>query len=114
MAEHLDAATQPVYAAAELFRAQGLQIDGSIFTPGRPVWSDAVIADLYRRFVEEPDESSDSFLVKFERQLAGADDTTIQLAAELLFVHFLFPADITGDTKRVTIDTVRGWAGAPA
>ena len=113
MAEHLDAATQPVYAAAELFRAQGLQIDGSIFTPGRPVWSDAVIADLYRRFVEEPDESSDSFLVKFERQLAGADDTTIQLAAELLFVHFLFPADITGDTKRVTIDTVRGWAGAP-
>ena len=113
MALHPDAGTSPVYQAAEVFRDQALRADGSIFDPDRRVWTPQVIDDLYQRFVEQPDESSDSFITKFERQLLGAEDATTQLAAELLFVHFLIPSDIGGAAKRQVLDQVRGWAHAP-
>src|SRR5687768_16861727 len=94
------------YVAIALVRERALRGDDSLFTPGTPIWRDQVIDDLYRRFVEQPDTSSDRFEVKFHRQLDGAPDSTIQLAAELLFIHLVIADDMTGATKRGLINEV--------
>ena len=76
-----------VYHAAELWITCALRDDDSLFTPGRPIWSEAVIDDLYARFVEHPDTGTRSFEDKFKDQLSDASPETIQLAGELLYVH---------------------------
>src|SRR5215211_5114368 len=82
---------EEVYAVAERFVEEALKSDGSLFTPGTAIWSAENIEDLYERFVGNPDESSDRFEDKFRRQLEGAPLETRQLAAELLYIHLLFP-----------------------
>ncbi|MDP9474898.1 MAG: AAA family ATPase [Actinomycetota bacterium] len=85
---------------AERFVNEALRSDGSLFTPGGPIWSAENIKDLYDRFVRNPIETSESFEEKFRRQLKGAPLETKQLAAELLYVYLLFPSNIGGDNKR--------------
>lgn len=108
-----DPKARPIYVAAERFVDQALRSDGSLFTPGRRVWTLTSIQDLRRRFVEAPDLSSDSFVEKFERQLAGAPAETLQLAAELIYVHFLIALDIGGAAKRRLTSRVLGWLPLP-
>jgi 5-methylcytosine-specific restriction protein B len=105
-------ATGPTYAAARLFVSSALRTNGSLFTPGRPIWSVSIVDDLYERFVAQPDTSSDSFEVKFRRQLTSAPDETIQLAGELLFVHFLIASNIGGEAKRRLINEVLSWSSS--
>ena len=107
-----DASVAVVYAAADRFVDAALRSDGSLFTPGVPIWTRATLDDLDQRFVQRPDESSDSFLVKFQRQLDGAPDATLQLAAEALYVHFLISV-MRGDAKRAVIQPVLGWMKEP-
>jgi 5-methylcytosine-specific restriction enzyme B len=89
--------------------------EGQRFTlhAGRPIWSDAVIGDLYEKFVENPDTGSRGFEEKFRDQLSEAGPDTLQLAGELLFVHFLPAIDISGDHERALIRTVLGWSSNP-
>jgi MoxR-like ATPase/predicted RNA-binding protein with PUA-like domain len=101
---------EAVYEAAERWIDVALGTDDSLFTPGVAIWSAPVIDDLYRRFVERPDESKRHFEEKFRDQLAGAPASTMQLAAELLYVHFLPAGDISGGHKRTVIDTVLSWS----
>ena len=101
------------YEAAERFCDVALRADDSLFTPGTSIWAEPVLRDLHERFVERPDESSDTFLEKFKRQLDGAPDSTIQLAGELLYVHFLAPDVTSGERKREVINEVLAWAKAP-
>lgn len=99
----------PAYAAAREFVDQALARDGSLFTPERAIWSAKVLDDLHARFVEQPIETSESFMVKFERQLAGAPDATIQLAAECLYVYSIIPLNMKGETKRELVRSVLAW-----
>jgi hypothetical protein len=107
------AMTQPVYDAAPQFVDRCLRLDDSLFTPGRAIWSLAVCQDLHARFVGQPDTSKDTFENKFRRQLAEAPPATIQLAAELLFVHLLAARQVLFDTKRSLIQHVLGWSAQP-
>lgn len=102
---------EPVYEAIERWVDVGLRRDDSLFTPGRAIWSGTIADDLYDRFVENPDESSDSFLAKLRRQLDGAPPETIQFAAELFYVHLLVAADIYGTHKRDLVNEMLAWAG---
>lgn len=77
-----------IYSVAGQFVDSALRRDDSLFTPGAPIWSLAVLEDLHRRFVERPDDSSDSFEAKLSRQLADAPPATIQLMAEIVYVSF--------------------------
>lgn len=104
---------EPVYEAARRFVESALQADGSLFTPGRAVWSPAVLDDLYARFVENPDTTGDSFEAKFQRQLLNAPPLTIQLAGELLFVHFLASRQVGLARKRSLIEAVLSWSPQP-
>ena len=108
-----DPAKAPVYEAARRFVEVALRHDGSLFEPDRSVWSAWVLDDLHIRFNLAPDESSDRFEEKFQRQLVGAPTATIQLAAEVVFVHFLIARDIGGSAKRHLIDLIRSWSHEP-
>ncbi|ABX04599.1 ATPase associated with various cellular activities AAA_5 [Herpetosiphon aurantiacus DSM 785] len=101
------------YAAAQSFVDRALRADDSLFTPGVAVWSAANLDDLYQRFVGQPDESADSFMIKFQRQLHEAQPTIIQLAAELQFVYYLISRKITGRAKRDQINTILKWSPEP-
>lgn len=76
-----------MYGAAEWFVEECLRSDGSLFTPGRPVWAHAPIEDFYTRFVVNEDTGSGNFMEKLEPQLAGAADETMQLAAEAFYFN---------------------------
>lgn len=106
---------QPVYMAADRWIESALRSDDSLFTPGREIWTQSVIDDLYDRFVGQPDESADPFITKLRRQLDGAPPETFQLMGELLYVHFLVASDdsIGGDRKREVINEVLSWSPEP-
>lgn len=72
-------AQKAVYSVFELWIEQALKSDGSLFTPGRPIWAAANLDELYRDFVERPDESKSSFIAKLEKQLERSSDGAVQL-----------------------------------
>ncbi len=110
-------ADQPVGAevVAEVRRVfhGGLLGGKSAFAPETDAWTEATASDLRARFVDRPDESSDTFLVKLRRQLDGAPLTTVVLAAELLFVNMapLKPEQIGLRKKLQILGEILSWAG---
>ncbi|HXV57726.1 MAG TPA: hypothetical protein VD704_07655, partial [Gaiellaceae bacterium] len=88
-----------VYAAGQRFLAECLRQDGSLFTPGRPVWTPEGAGDIVGR-VGPPEQGKATFWQKLERQLDGAAPDVIQLAAEAVFVQYLGEDDTYGHTKR--------------
>ena len=101
---------EAVYSAAERFKEVALEKDDSLFTPGVPIWSKDPAQDLHERFVKHPDESSDRFEVKLQRQLAGAPAKTCQLMGELLYIHFLVAENVHLKRKSQLIETVLSWS----
>lgn len=106
---------EPAYRTLELWVQRCLRTDDSLFTPGQAIWSAKNVADLYDRFVGQPDTSKADFMTKFENQLRGAGRETIQLAGELLFVHFIahFKKAMGGAAKRAIVEQVLSWAPPP-
>lgn len=100
---------EPIYAAAGQFVDQCLRQDGSLFTADTRIWANDALNDFHERFVGHPDTSGDPFMIKFARQLAEAPDSTLQLAAEVLYVHFLPASNVKGQRKRELINQVLGW-----
>ena len=113
MAKKPGSGSQLIYEAAERFVDECLRKDGSLFTPGTVIWSAHNVEDLHQRFVAHPDTSGDTFEVKFKRQLSDAPVDTVQLAAELVYVHLLISMQLKGDTKRELISHILSWGGLP-
>lgn len=101
------------YEVIKTWRDECLVRDFSLFTPRAQIWGPSTIQDLYERFVDSPDYGSGSFIEKLEGQLSGAPQETVQLAAEMLFVHFQGAKDIQQKTKREVVDKVLGWMRPP-
>jgi 5-methylcytosine-specific restriction enzyme B len=111
MARVLKPGAELIYSAAERFVQEALKTDGSIFTPGLPIWSAENLNDLNHRFVEQPDEEAGKgFETKFAQQLEGAPAPTCQLAAECIYVYYLIDGQTRGDTKRDLINAVLSWS----
>lgn len=113
MRSSLDPVRQATYQAAGRFVDVALRSDGSLFAPDRRVWSPGVLEDLHTRFNLSPDTSTDSFEHKFQRQLNGAPAPTVQLAAEVVYVHFLVALDIGAPAKHRLIDLIMSWTAEP-
>lgn len=64
MARHQSKKVRLVEPAAELFAENALLRDDSLFRPGQSIWSLGNLDFLHRRFVEQPDESDDTFQLK--------------------------------------------------
>ena len=101
------------YIAAQTFVDRALRADDSLFTPGIAIWTSANLQELHERVLGQPDEGSDSFEVKFQRQLSGARPEVIQLAAELQFVYYLISRNVKGPAKRRGITNVLKWSSEP-
>jgi len=104
-----------VYAAARQWVEEALLRDGSLFTPGKPIWSSQVLGEIRERFLNRPDASGASFYDKMENQLAGTSPDVIQLMSEALYVHFLvvWHGAMKSSTKRSRINQMLGWSKQP-
>lgn len=98
-----------VRSAADLVATRCLVRGTSLCIPRRALWAAARLDDLAARLgraavrADRPDERRAPFEVRLRRTLARADDATTLLAAELLAVHLLFPADVTAARKRALV-----------
>jgi 5-methylcytosine-specific restriction enzyme B len=95
-----------VYAAARSVLEEGLMSGGSVFTPGTPVWTRANADDLVGRITRPQAGATGTFLERLVAELADASPGVTQLAAELLYLHYLPASDIAGSTKRLGLRTV--------
>ncbi len=104
-----------VYEAADAWVDRALRADDSLFTPGEAIWSSRWLGEVHRRFLDQPDESKDSFLVKLERQLEGSPPEVYQLMGEAMYVSYLIASKnaIGGRKKKQNIDQVLGWSPSP-
>jgi 5-methylcytosine-specific restriction protein B len=101
--------TKPIFEAAERWRRQALESQGSVLGTG-DVWSNANVVSLKHHFVENLDEGEGTFLEKLQRQLSPADSGTKQLAAEMNWFMLLCPSSITARNKRETVQTIWSWS----
>ena len=87
--------------------------EGSILSNAN-LWSHENAQELREHFVNQPIEGSDlSFFEKLEKQLSLASSGAKKLAAEMLWLLYLFPLDTKGSTKREHIQRVWEWSGEP-
>ncbi|MDE2869624.1 MAG: AAA family ATPase [Chloroflexota bacterium] len=103
-----------VYDAAQHWVEAALRKDDSLFTPGHPIWSLDNLNDFHQCFVEATNPPGSGFFEKLHSLLLGAPRDTIQLAAEILYVHYLIaaPPAISGRNKRERISQVLGWTNS--
>ncbi len=106
---------EKVYQAAKAYVEAALRNDDSLFTPGRPVWSQENLDTLHREFVENPDTGASSFLEKLHKQVGSCRGEVVQLMAEIIYVHLLIAHQsvMLGDTKRELVNTVLRWMAQP-
>jgi 5-methylcytosine-specific restriction protein B len=101
--------TVAVYDACSEFVDDCLVSDGSLIF-NDDYWTEENLQELRTAFVDNPDESSDSFLEKFKRQLDEQDQDVIILASEALAVSLLFPSNIGKQRKLELVEEVLSWA----
>lgn len=106
-AEHDSAKT---LEAATHWRQQALESDGSVFV-NQPIWQLPNLEALDQHFINNPDAGDGNFFSKLETQLAPTDPGVKCLAAEILWLMFLCPSNITPATKREGIQTIWRWSG---
>jgi hypothetical protein len=96
--------------AAAHWRRQALETDGSVFT-ALSLWHLSNLESLDQYFINNYDDGEGNFISKFEKQLAQTEPGVKQLAAEILWLMFLCPSNITPDKKREVIQTIWEWSG---
>lgn len=87
--------------------------EDSLFTPGRKIWKPGNRAEIYERFVLNPDTSGDPFTEKFRGQIGEAGDESIQFAAELLYSQMLGTKSIKQAKKVQLVEQILGWMEEP-
>lgn len=103
-----------VLEAAHEWRDRCLLDDGSVFTE-RHLWTLENLDYLDRYFIQNLDAGEGGFLTKLESQLSPAPPEAKQLAAEILWVLYLYANDASmkPGTKRLQIKRVWEWSGEP-
>ena len=99
-----------VYKAASKWVDSALRTDGSLFTPGKPIWSSRWLGELHQRF--NPDAGG-SFIDELKQQLEGSPQEVYQLMGEVLYVYFLIVYTNNSEGEQKTINRVLGWTPAP-
>jgi hypothetical protein len=89
----------PVLDAAHQWINRCLISDHSILGSNQ-LWTEPLVDELHKAFVENPDLGKDDFMTKLKGQMSGASPAGKQLMAEMLWALLLFPSNINPDTKR--------------
>ncbi len=104
-----------VYAAAEAWVDCALRADGSLFTPGKPLWSSRWLGELRLRFLGNPGAlKGPKFFEKLEALLKGSPAEVYQLMGEVVYVTYLIAwrGALGGGRKKQQIEQLL--AGAPS
>src|SRR5262249_25100754 len=99
-----------IVAAAEQWKQTCFLHDGSVLSNSR-LWTVSNLTSLDQHFIQNPQHGDERFLEKLHRQLDETAPPVKQLAAELLWLLFLFPRNMSGETKRRSILDVWAWSG---
>jgi len=111
MARHSTPDPSSILKAAKQWKDSCLLKDGSVFSES-PIWTTENLAHFKECYVDNPDESKNSFIVKFERQLETATSDVKRLAAEIDWVYFLFPKNTISFSKKIAeIEKIWSWSG---
>ena len=112
MARYCSHDVEAVLDAAAQWRNNCLIEDGSVFT-SEHIWVAEGAQELYEYFTLNEDTGDKSFMNKLEGQLRPSKPTTKKLAAEMLWLIFLFQTkkSIKGKNKREQIREVWSWSG---
>ena len=115
MAKRTGEGVEILYKAAEDVVRAVFAHDDSLFAPERAVWTREHCEDLRRRFVDNPDLGTDRFEVKLGRQLAGAPDDVVQLAAEAIYIYLwiVHASEMAADTKVSLLSDILGRMNEP-
>ena len=105
-----DKNSEPILKAAEGWRDRALLREGSVFGEGN-LWREEHLHALQTHFVDAPDEGEGTFFEKLKGQLTGTPSEVSQLAAEMLWLMFLCPSNVTPAKKKESIRLVWGWSG---
>lgn len=102
-----------MYAAAARWRDECLIGNNSLFS-GKSIDGRTAAAELVAAFIDQPDLGDGNFLKKLQSQLADVSGDAVQVAAELLYVHFLIISTdaMKGETKRKDVNAVVGFREA--
>ena len=104
---------EKMYAAAQNWVDSALREDGSLFTPGEPIWSSQWLGELRPRFLEQPGARRENeFWPRLQKQLDGCSPEVYQLMAEALYVHYLIQ-NMKSETKLGKIVRVLKWSPSP-
>ena len=88
-----------VYAAAEIWKERCLLEDNALFSKDS-TWTHGNLKKLQELIIFNAGWGASSFWDKLSRQLINANPKTVQLAAELMWLIFLFPlGQQVGDVK---------------
>ena len=112
---------EEVYAAADVWKERCLLNDGALFSDAK-IWTASNLRTLQDLVIFNADWGADSFRNKLFRQLNGASPATIQLAAELMWLIYLFPLgqqvenvspSTSASTKSRNVNEILKWGGLP-
>ncbi len=100
---------RPIYNLAEKWKEECLIGEGSLFWPGESVWNENNLKKFKGCFVDNPDDSKESFENKLEKQLAREGDDVTRLACEIMVIYFLFPSNVHQPWKVEVIRRIASW-----
>ncbi len=104
---------EKVYDAAQEWVDCALRSEGSLFTPGKAIWTIRNLGVLHEKFLNSPDETDGSFLDKLGKQLENSPPEVYQLMGEALYFYFLIVHTKSVTDERNVIETVLGWSTSP-
>lgn len=104
---------EAIYSAAAEWKEKCLIRDTSFIWKDENLWTLHNLKRLEETFINNPDESSDSFDQKLEKQLENESEEIYKLMVELLYIYYLFPhrTSIRYETKMRKLKTVASWKG---
>jgi 5-methylcytosine-specific restriction enzyme B len=101
----------PMLKAMDEWKQKCLLSDKAMFTDEQ-LWTIQYLSELDTHFIQNPDQGSDDFLTKFQRQLENTSQGAKKLAGEMMWIILLFPSQdqISTDKKREIIKRIYDWS----
>lgn len=101
--------TDLIYKFAQEWKSKTILESESLSWPGQKVWTLENLESFRKCFIDSPDESDDSFMNKFEKQMKGQTKEVIMMTCDIMFLYFLFPSNVSQKRKIELLRTVASW-----
>ncbi|WP_416150243.1 AAA family ATPase [Salipaludibacillus sp. HK11] len=100
-----------IYDAAKKWKQECILSDKSLIWEEESVWTDSNLQRFQAIFVDNPDESGNSFDQKLQIQLENESQGVHKFVIEILFIYYLFPhkGSASFATKKKKLSAVASW-----